>query len=200
MIRRLLVVSVSNACSLLGAGIMGSACLVLSMGAAVARGSDVTVYSAPEGSPVSRDYTVTVEGKPVDIYRRGYGAFSILPLHGTEIRNITFNNIRLEYIKGQLFCFKFGEKLYGRGIPGDHSYPGTIADVTIRNVSVTHQGGGRRSQFAGWSNDKQVRNVTIDGLRYGKTLVRDRKGMGLRCNEHVSGIHFVDGQKRNTSE
>jgi hypothetical protein len=125
-------------------------------------------------------------------YHRGYGAFSILPLHGTEFRDITFENIRFEHIEGELFHFKFGERLYGPGIPGFQKFPGGISNVTIKDIFVGRQAGGPRSTFHGWSKDKQIRNVTIQGLRYGETLVRDAKGMGLKRNAHVSGVRFLD--------
>jgi len=125
-------------------------------------------------------------------YHRGYGAFSILPLHGTEFRDITFENIRLEHIEGELFHFRFGENLYGPESPGFQKFPGGISDVTIKDISVGRQVGGRRSTFHGWSKDKRIRDVAIRGLRYGGSLVRDAKGMGLKCNAHVSGVRFLD--------
>ena len=125
-------------------------------------------------------------------YWRGYGSFSILPLHGTELRNIVFENIRIEHIEGPLFSIKFGESLYGSGIPGFHRFPGGISNVTIKDIYVGRQLGGSRSSFAGLSKDKQVRNVTIQGVRYGDTLVTDAASMGLRCNEHVTGVRFLD--------
>ncbi|MFW6157792.1 MAG: glycosyl hydrolase family 28 protein [Planctomycetota bacterium] len=120
-----------------------------------------------------------------------YGAISILPLHGTEISHITYENIRVEHTVNQLFCFKIGERLYG-GIPGFHKFPGGISNVTIKDIFVSRQAGGPRSSFAGWSKRKQVKNVTIQGVRYSDTLMRDAKSMGLHCNEYVSNVRFLD--------
>ena len=129
-------------------------------------------------------------------YFRDLGAFSITPLHATEIRNVIYDNIRVEHIENQLFCFRFTDEMYG--IPGDQSFPGVIADVTIRNVVVLHQAGGPRSEFTGWSNDKPVQDIAIEGIRYGDKVVEDMAGMGLRCNEHVTGVgcKATDAQKR----
>lgn len=118
------------------------------------------------------------------------GVFGIIPLHGTEIRNIVFENIRVEHVKDNLFCFRYVDKIWG--IPGDLSFPGTIADVTIRDVSVSPGVSRRRSEFKGWAADKQIRNVSISGLRYGSGLVRNAGDMGLVRNEHVSGVRFGD--------
>jgi len=139
--------------------------------------TNVTVYPAPGGAPLC-------------------GAYSITPLHATEIRNVIYDNIRVEHIENQLFCFRFTDEMYG--IPGDQSFPGVIADVTIRNVVVLHQAGGPRSEFTGWSNDKPVQGIAIEGIRYGDKVVEDLADMGLRCNEYVTevGCKATDVQKR----
>jgi len=53
------------------------------------------------------------------------------------------------------------------------------------------QAGGPRSHFAGFAADKPIQNVTIEGVRYGDTLIRDAKSMGLGMNPHVSGVRFL---------
>jgi len=116
------------------------------------------------------------------------GVFGILSLHGTEITNVSYENIRVEHCENQVFCFRFMQKIFA--IPGDQTFPGGISDVTIRGVSVDYQAGGPRSEFSGWSADKQIRDVSIDGLRYGDKLVRNAQDMGLQCNEWVSDVRF----------
>jgi hypothetical protein len=119
-----------------------------------------------------------------------FGAISILPIHGTRIENVTFENIRVERIVNRLFHFEMRENLYG-GIFGDWKWPGAISNVTIRNIQVARQAGGPRSHFAGFAADKPIQNVTIEGVRYGDTLIRDAKSMGLGMNPHVSGVRFL---------
>jgi hypothetical protein len=146
------------------------------------------------GAETRAKYFRNITFEDCDILFHGpyrFGAISILPLHGTEISDITFENIRIEHTVNQLFCFKMGENLYG-GIPGFHKFPGGISNVTIKDIFVGRQAGGPRSSFAGWSKTKQVKNVTIQGVRYGDTLMRDAKSMGLSMNEHVSDVRFLD--------
>ena len=38
---------------------------------------------------------------------QGLGVFGILPLHGTEIRDIRYEDLRVEHCENQLFCFRF---------------------------------------------------------------------------------------------
>ena len=119
----------------------------------------------------------------------GLGVFGIIPLHGTEISKIVYENIRLEHCEEKLFCVRFLKDIWN--IPGDQSFPGTIADVTIRKISVRDQAGGPRSEFSGWAADKQIQNVTIQDLRYGEKTVQDAKDMGLQTNPHVTGVQFL---------
>lgn len=118
----------------------------------------------------------------------GLGVFGIVPLHGTEISGIVYEDIRVEHCEEQLFCFRFLDHIWG--IPGDQSFPGGISNVTIRNVTVLHQKGGPRSEFTGYSPDKRIESVTIENLRYGDTHLTDAAGMGLKTNAHVSGVRY----------
>lgn len=117
------------------------------------------------------------------------GVFGILPLHGTEIRGIVYDDIRVEHCEEHLFFFRYCESIWD--IPGDLTFPGTVADITIRNVSVLHAATGPRSEFTGYAPDKRIENVRIDGLRYGGKAVQDAAGMGLKANAHVADVRFV---------
>lgn len=123
-------------------------------------------------------------------YFRNFGTFSIVALHGTQFRDLVFRDIRVEYTENKLFCFKFGEGLYGPGIPGDQSWPGGIDGVVIEDLSVLHQRGGVRSEFSGYSKNKQIKNVTIKNYRHGKRYIADKESMGLACNEYVKNVVF----------
>ncbi|MBM4164192.1 MAG: hypothetical protein FJ222_07105 [Lentisphaerae bacterium] len=118
----------------------------------------------------------------------GLGVFGIIPLHGTEISDIVYENIRVEHCEEQVFCFRFLDNIWG--IPGDQSFPGGISNVTIRNVTVLYQKDGPRSEFTGYGPDKRIETVRIEGLRYGDKPVTDAAGMGLRKNEHVAEVSY----------
>ena len=119
----------------------------------------------------------------------GLGVFGIIPLHGTEIRGIVYENIRVEHCEEQLFCFRFIDDIWG--IPGDQTFPGGIFDVTIRDVTVRYQKDGPRSEFTGYAPDKRIENVTIENLRYGDKPITDATGMGLSTHAHVADICFI---------
>ena len=117
------------------------------------------------------------------------GVFGIIPLHGTEIRGIVYDDIRVEHCEEHLFFFRYCESIWD--IPGDLTFPGTVADITIRNVSVLHAKTGPRSEISGYASDKRFEHITIENLRYGGKPVTDAAEMGLRLNEHVAGLRFA---------
>jgi len=117
------------------------------------------------------------------------GVFGILPLHGTGIRGIVYDDIRVEHCEEHLFFFRYCESIWS--IPGDLTFPGTVADITIRNVSVLHAVTGPRSEISGYAPDKRFENISIENLRYGDKPVTDAAGMGLRLNEHVADLRFA---------
>jgi len=122
-------------------------------------------------------------------YFRDLGAFTIAPLHGTEICDITYENIRVEYIENKLFCFRFVEELYD--IPGDQSFPGGITKVSIKDIFVLHQDNGARSEFSGWADNKQITNVTVQNLRYQENTIHNEEEMGLCRNTYTAPVTFL---------
>jgi hypothetical protein len=121
-------------------------------------------------------------------YWRDLGVFDIIPMYSTEISNIRYEDCRVEHCENKLFLFRYVKDMYS--LPGNHSFPGTISNIVIRNISVRHQTKGPRSEFSGWGPDRQVKDVTISGLRYGKTVVTDAKSMGLQ-KKHTGKITFI---------
>ena len=119
-------------------------------------------------------------------YFRDLGAFSITPLHGTFIGDIAYENIRIEHIENQLFCFRFVDEMYN--IPGNQSFPGGLENLTIRNIEVLHQRGGPRSEMSGWSEDKPIRNVSIENVRYQDRPLATPEAMGANMNAFVQDI------------
>jgi hypothetical protein len=115
--------------------------------------------------------------------------FSVLSIHGTPMSNIVFDDLRVEHARGRLFLFGFVDSIFN--IPGNHTFPGEMAGIAIRNVHLA-PGLRSKSDFRGWAADKQVRDVTIEGLCIGHESVCDANSMGLSTNRFVSNVRFVD--------
>ena len=153
-------------------------------------GNNVTAI----GSETRARYMRNIRFQDCDVLyhkRDSEAVFAIIPLHGTEIRDIVYDDIRIEQCIGQLFNFRFLDSIFG--IPGDQSYPGAISNVTIRKISVGHQENGPRSTFFGYSEAKQIQHVTIQDLRYGGKPIRNPKEGGFALNKYtpVENIRFI---------
>jgi hypothetical protein len=121
------------------------------------------------------------------------GVFGIIPLHGTEIRGLLYEDIRVEHSEEHLFFFRFCDSIWN--IPGDLTFPGTVADITIRNVSVLHATTGLRSEVFGYAPGMRFEDVTIEGLRHAGKLVTDAGGMGLKRNAFVNNLQIEGVQQ-----
>jgi hypothetical protein len=146
------------------------------------------------GCETRAEYFRNITFRNIDIIRSFggtyLGVFNINSLHGTDISQITYENIRVEHCHGpHLFDFRFFDEIFK--IPGNQSFPGRISDVTIRNITVSYQKDARKSVFKGYAPEKRVERVTIENLRYGSEPVTKADDMGLEINEHVSGVRFI---------
>jgi hypothetical protein len=105
----------------------------------------------------------------------------------TEVGDVLFENIRVEYARNCLFQIGLVNEWGGR----DHqSDPRFTRGVTFRNISVL-QHAARSSIFEGSSADKPVQDVTIENLRYGDEVIRDAQAMGLKTNAWVRNLRIV---------
>ncbi|WP_347302108.1 glycosyl hydrolase family 28 protein [Croceibacterium sp. TMG7-5b_MA50] len=112
------------------------------------------------------------------------GAMAIFSGDSTLIRNITFNDIRVDRIEeGKLINIVAGNnqrynKAPGRGIDG----------VTIRNVRYTGKGMPSMSILRGLSDETAVRNVLIENLAIDGTQVRTPEQANLEVSGAVSDL------------
>ncbi len=116
------------------------------------------------------------------------GVFGITPIHGTDIRDILFENLRVEHVAHNLFCFRFFDSIFG--IEGDQQFPGNIANVTIRDVKVYEEAGTPPNEVLGLDDQHKIRNASIQRLFYGPRLIVDAGAMNLSRNRHVAGVKF----------
>lgn len=112
------------------------------------------------------------------------GAMAIFSGDRTLIRNITFENIRVDRIEeGKLIHIAAGynpryNKQPGRGIDG----------VTLRNIRYTGSGMPSHSVIAGSSPTTAVRNVTVNGLLIGDRSIRNTVEGEIDVGSNVEGL------------
>ncbi|MFZ4397971.1 MAG: glycosyl hydrolase family 28 protein, partial [Kiritimatiellia bacterium] len=121
------------------------------------------------------------------LYHSGGNTFQIVPVYGVEVRDVLYEDIRLETaVSSALFFFGPG------GMCGDKSAePPSIRGVTIRNVTFLDANAKRNSVMEGWGPDHLIQDVTIENLRYGDELILDAKAMGLKTNAWVKNLRFI---------
>ena len=127
------------------------------------------------------------------LYHAGGGTFAILPVYGVEVRDVLFEDIRVETIarpESALFCIGLPSGM-GAIVGAKSAEPPSIRGVTLRNVTILQPTPVRRNSIEGWSADKLVEDVTIENLRYGDEVIRDAQGMGLKTNEWVRNLRII---------
>lgn len=114
------------------------------------------------------------------------GAIGITAGDDNLIRNITFEDIRVERIEeGKLFNFHVGFNAKyntspGRGIDG----------VTLRNISFTGKGSPSASVIFGYDDSRGVQNIHLDNVTVaGRKILGPAPGV-LDIGEHVSGVTY----------
>ncbi|MFZ4397995.1 MAG: hypothetical protein ACOYOU_20475, partial [Kiritimatiellia bacterium] len=132
------------------------------------------------------------------LWHSGGGTFAILPVYGVEVRDVLFEDIRVETIarpESALFIIGLPN---GAGVCGATSAESpSIRGVTIRNVTVLQPTPVRRNSIEGWGPDHLVQDVLIENFRYGDELILDAKAMGLKTNAWVKNLRFIgpEGKK-----
>lgn len=119
-------------------------------------------------------------------------AMSIVLLHGTEVGNITWEDIRVNNCQ-RLVCFRFVDSFWFGSIQGNQTYPGYVDGVTLRNITCQSN---NKSAIAneillyGWSEDKLIRNVTFDNFVVGGTKLTSLEHPSIKTNAYISNIVF----------
>ena len=119
-------------------------------------------------------------------------AMSIVLLHGTEVTNILWEDIRVNNCQ-RLVCFRFVDSFWFGSIQGNQMYPGYVDGVTLRNITCTSNNSSRIANeilIYGWSKDKMIQNVTFENFVVnGKQLV-SLMNPYMKVNSYIKNIQF----------
>lgn len=117
---------------------------------------------------------------------------SIVTLHGTYIRNILWEDIRVNNCQ-RLVCFNFKDSFWFGTIQGNQVYPGGAEGITLRNITCNS---ANRSSIAneilihGWSKDKMFSDVTFDNVVIEGKKLTTLLNPYMKVNEYISNIRF----------
>lgn len=150
------------------------------------------MYMGLFGNPDKPEVTEDITFKNIDVLEinetqpRFQGVMAINSNNSTVVRNILFEDIRVDHIiEGKLFNFAvIGDDRFSKS-PG-----GGIDNVTLRNVSYTGKGVYSPSTIDGYDKRRGVRGVTLDNVRVGDRLLDGTQPDLLTIGEHATDIRF----------
>lgn len=117
---------------------------------------------------------------------------SIVMLHGTDIRNILWEDIRVNNCQ-RLVCFTFKDSFWFGTIQGNQSFPGGAENITLRNITcVSDNQSSIANQILinGWSEEKMFSDILFDNVVIQGKKVTSLMNPYIKMNEYVRNIRF----------
>ena len=117
---------------------------------------------------------------------------SIVLLHGTEVTNITWEDIRVNNCQ-RLVCFRFVDSFWFGSIQGNQSFPGYVDGVTLRNITCDSNNTGKIANdilIYGWSKDKKIQNVTLENFVVNGKKLNSMMNPYMKVNSYIKNIQF----------
>ena len=117
---------------------------------------------------------------------------SIVQLHGTEVTNILWEDIRVNNCQ-RLVCFRFVDSFWFGSIQGNQSFAGYVDGVTLRNITCNSTNTGKIANqilIYGWSNDKLIQNVTFENFVVNGKKLTSMMNPYMKVNNHIKNIQF----------
>ena len=117
---------------------------------------------------------------------------SIVPLHGTYISDILWEDIRVHNCQ-RLVCFNFKSSFWFGSIQGNQTFPGGVKGVTFRNITCESSNEGKIANeilLHGWNADKLIEDVVFENFYVeGKKLI-SLMNPYMNINQYVKNISF----------
>ncbi|WP_395406600.1 hypothetical protein ACHMW6_08020 [Pseudoduganella sp. UC29_106] len=114
------------------------------------------------------------------------GAIGIMAGDDNLVRDVTFENIRVERIEeGKLF------NLHIAYTPKYNTSPGRgIENITLRNIHYSGKGSPSASVIYGYDKDRKVKNVVIENVTVEGKRLKGAEANVLDIGPHTEGISF----------
>ncbi|SEM68132.1 Glycosyl hydrolases family 28 [Nonomuraea pusilla] len=141
-------------------------------------------YSAITFDDIDVLYSFDDAGHPDALTDRA--AMTVLMLNGTDMRDITFSDIRVNQAKRLIDLTVRNSVWFGSQL-GNQTWPGTIHGVTFRNVT-SGSSGSNEIRMEGFSRRNGISNVTLDNVAIGGRPVCDFSDPHLNINAYVSSV------------
>ncbi len=117
--------------------------------------------------------------------RNCQGCMAICPSDNNLVRNITFDNIRVEnFQEGQLFNIRvLNDKKYSKA-PGRG-----IENILFKNIQYNGKG-ANPSIIYGYDNERRVKNITFENVRINGKFIKNAADGDIKIGEHTVDIKF----------
>lgn len=117
--------------------------------------------------------------------RNCQGCMAICPSDNNLVRNLTFEDIRVEnFQEGQLFNIRvLNDKKYSKA-PGRG-----IENILFKNIQYNGKG-ANPSMIYGYDGERRVKNITFDNVRINGKHIKNAADGDIRIGEHVVGVKF----------
>ena len=119
-----------------------------------------------------------------DVLHVRFAALGIYMVDSATIRDITFDDIRVEGTRDKLICVRIGSDMWGTDPERGH-----IRDVLFKDIRFS---GARlpSSEIAGFDPKHRVENITLRKLRHRDKPIANAAEGRFAVNPHTSNIRF----------
>ncbi len=113
-------------------------------------------------------------------------AINIFALHGTEFKDISFENIRVEKAK-RLINLQMDTSFYFGAIQGNWAWPGAMSGIRYKNIT-SYSDGTNEIKVAGWSDDRIISDVVFDNIVINGEKVKSTQDPHFTINEYAKDL------------
>jgi len=113
-------------------------------------------------------------------------AINIFALHGTEFKEISFENIRVEKAK-RLINLQMDTSFYFGAIQGNWAWPGSMSAIRYKNIT-SYSDGTNEIKVEGWSDDRMISDVTFDNIVINGKKIGSMQDPHFTINEYTKDL------------
>lgn len=114
-------------------------------------------------------------------------AINIFALHGTEFKDISFENIRVEKAK-RLINIQMDTTFYFGAIQGNWAWPGSISGIRYKDIT-SYSDGTNEIKVQGWSKDRMISDITFENIKINEKKVRSVDDPHFTTNQYAENVH-----------
>lgn len=113
-------------------------------------------------------------------------AINVFALHGTEFKDISFENIRVEKAK-RLINVQMDTSFYFGAIQGNWSWPGAMSGIRYKNIT-SYSDGTNEIKVQGWSKDRIISDITFDNVVINGKKVKSTEDSHFTINKYTKDL------------